>query len=207
MPVYMAGQFYGAGQVLYIGSGEFWRLRAIDPAYFEVLFTKLVRQVSQGRLLRGSSRGTLLVDRDRYELGETVVLRGRLSDERHEPLTLESVTAQIVRPDNTTETVKLAADPQQAGMYFGQFVVRQEGTYQVALPVPGSDEDPFAKYIQVRVPDLERTHPERNVALLTSIANDTGGRYYPELELAAYGDTATMSLGKGDPQPRRSEAP
>lgn len=199
LPVYMAGQFYGAGQVLYIGSGEFWRLRAIDPAYFEMLFTKLVRQVSQGRLLRGSSRGTLLVDRDRYELGETVVLRGRLSDERHEPLALESVAAQVIRPDHTAEAVKLAADAHQPGMYSGQFSVRQEGTYQVALPVPGSDEEPFSKYIQVRVPDLERTHPERNVALLTSIANDTGGRYFSNLELAAFGDTSTMPLGKAIP--------
>jgi hypothetical protein len=195
----MAGQFYGAGQVLFIASGEFWRLRALDPAYFEMLFTKLVRQVSQGRLLRGSSRGTLLVDRDRYELGETVVLRGRLSDERHEPLVLESVTAQIIRPDNTAESVKLTADAKQPGMYLGQFVVRQEGTYQVALPVPGSEEEPFSKYIQVRVPDLERTHPERNVPLLTSIANDTGGRYYSNLELAAQGDTSTMPLSKAIP--------
>jgi hypothetical protein len=196
LPVYMAGHFYGAGQVLYIGSGEFWRLRAIDPGYFETLFTKLVRQVSQGRLLRGSSRGTLLVDRDRYELGETVVLRARLSDERHEPLTVDSVTAQVVRPDKQTEAVKLTADPQQPGMYLGQFAVRQEGTYQLALPVPGSDEEPFTKFVQVRVPDLERMHPERNVPLLTSLAKDTGGLYYPQLQLAAYGDAGTMALSK-----------
>jgi hypothetical protein len=195
----MAGHFYGAGQVLYIGSGEFWRLRALDPSYFEVLFTKLVRQISQGRLLRGSSRGTLLVDRDRYELGETVVLRGRLADERHEPLTLESVNAQVVRPDGTSESVKLNADAQRPGMYVGQFAVRQEGTYQVALPVPGSEEEPFSKFIQVRVPDLERMHPERNEALLTSIANETGGRYYPRLELAAYGDNDVLSLGQTIP--------
>ncbi len=199
LPVYIAGQFYGSGQVLYIGSGEFWRLRAVDPSYFEVLFTKLIRQVSQGRLLRGSSRGTLLVDRDRYELGETVMLRGRLADERHEPLTLENVTAQIIRPDKSTATAKLAADPSRPGMYAGQFVVRQEGTYQVALPVLGSDEEPFSKFIQVRVPDLERVHPERNVALLTSIAKDTGGHYYPRLELAAFGDADNMPLGKAIP--------
>ena len=54
-PIYMAGQFYGAGQVFYIGSGEMWRLRNLDPAHFEVLYTKLIRQVSQGRILRGSS--------------------------------------------------------------------------------------------------------------------------------------------------------
>ncbi len=55
-PVYMAGQFYGAGQVFYLGGGEMWRLRRIDPAYFEVLYTKLIRHVSQGRILRGSAR-------------------------------------------------------------------------------------------------------------------------------------------------------
>jgi hypothetical protein len=199
LPIYIAGQFYGSGKVLYIGSGEFWRLRALDPSYFEVLYTKLVRHVSQGRLLRGSSRGSLLVDRDRYELGETVVLRGRLSDERHEPLTIDSVSAQVVRPDQSTESVKLHADAQRPGMYVGQFAVRQEGTYQIALPVPGSSEEPFSKYIQVRVPDLERVHPELNEPLLTSLAKETGGQYYPRLELATFGDAQTIPLAQAIP--------
>src|SRR5204863_319219 len=100
--VYLASQFYGAGQVFYIGSGEFWRLRGVDPAYFEVLYTKLIRHVSQGRILRGSSHGSLLVERDRYELGEPVVVRARLSDSQHKPLTEPSLTTQLLRPDGTT---------------------------------------------------------------------------------------------------------
>jgi hypothetical protein len=104
-PVYLAGHFYGGGQVFYIGSGEMWRLRMVDPTYFEVLYTKLIRHVSQGRILRGSSRGSLLVERDRYELGETVVVRARLSDEQHEPLEAESINAQLLRPDGTTESI------------------------------------------------------------------------------------------------------
>ena len=32
-PVYLAGQFYGAGRVFYLGSGEMWRLRALEDAY------------------------------------------------------------------------------------------------------------------------------------------------------------------------------
>ncbi|MEX0977692.1 MAG: VWA domain-containing protein, partial [Pirellulales bacterium] len=72
-PVYLAGQFYGSGRVFYLGSGEMWRLRALDDRHFEQLYLKLIRHVSQGRLLLGSSRGMLLVDRDRYLLGNTVV--------------------------------------------------------------------------------------------------------------------------------------
>jgi hypothetical protein len=193
-PVYIAGQFYGAGQVLYIGSGEFWRLRAIDTTYFEMLYTKLIRHVSQGRLLRGSSRGALLVDRDRYELGETVVLRARLSDARHDPLTQDTVVAQVMRPDNTADAVKLHADAQHPGMYLGQFAAHQEGTYQVVLPVPDSNEEPFSKYIQVRVPDLERAHPERNEPLLAGLAKETGGQYYARLDDAVRGDGEQKSL-------------
>jgi hypothetical protein len=155
-PVYMASQFYGAGQVFYVGSGELWRLRRVDPTYFEVLYTKLIRHVSQGRILRGSARGALLVERDRYELGETVVIRARLANEQHEPLTVDSVTAQLLKPDGVTEPLKLSADADRPGMYVGQATVLQEGTYQLALSVPGSDEEPLSRYLIVRVPYLER---------------------------------------------------
>jgi hypothetical protein len=187
-PVYFASHFYGAGQVFYIGSGELWRLRSVDPAYFEVLYTKLIRHVSQGRILRGSARGTLLVERDRYELGETVVLRARLADAQHEPLQTDSVTAQLIRPDGATEAIKLAAETDRPGMYMGQATVLQEGTYQVALSIPDSEEEPLTRYLQVRVPDLERARPQRNEQLLTSLAEETGGEYYKDFHAAVSGD-------------------
>jgi hypothetical protein len=173
-----------------------WRLRSIEPAYFEVLYTKLIRHVSQGRILRGSSRGALLVERDRYELGETVVLRARLADAQHKPLTDESVTAQLLRPDGSTEPVKLTAETERPGMYSGQATVLQEGTYQLALTLPGGSEDPLTRYLQVRVPDRERTHAERNDQLLASIANETGGIYYQQLDTAVQGDAANPPLSK-----------
>jgi hypothetical protein len=195
-PVYMASHFYGAGQVFYMGSGEMWRLRSVDPAYFEVLYTKLIRNVSQGRILRGSSRGSLLVERDRYELGETAVLRARLADAQHKPLTADSVTAQILRPDGSAEPVKLTAETERPGMYAGQLTVLQEGTYQIALPLPGANEEPLTRYLQVRVPDLERTHAERNEPLLASLAKETGGHYYNQLDAAIRGDDALKPLAQ-----------
>lgn len=195
-PVYFAGHFYGAGQVFYLGGGEMWRLRRIDPGYFEILYTKLVRHVSQGRILRGSARGALLLERDRYELGETVIVRARLSDPQHKPLTAESVTAQLLRPDGTAEPVKLTAENEKPGMYIGQANVLQEGTFQLALSLPGTSEEPLSRYLQVRVPDLERTHAERNDPLLTAIAQDTGGIYYEQFETAIQGQDSIPPLGK-----------
>jgi hypothetical protein len=73
-------------------------------------------------------------------------------------------------------------------MYTGQATVLQEGTYQVALSIPDSDEEPLTRYLQVRVPDMERAHPQRNERLLTSLAEETGGKYYKDFHAAVSGD-------------------
>jgi hypothetical protein len=177
-PVYFAGQFYGSGSVFYLGSGEMWRLRSVDPAYFDQFYTKLIRHVSQGRLLRGSSRGVLLVGQDHYMLGNTVEVRAQLSNARLDPLDMPSVGLQVIQPGGATETISLRPDPSRAGAYFGQFPVLQEGTYRLELPVPESENERLSRRIQVKAPDLERENPRRNDALLSTIAKNTGGRYY-----------------------------
>ncbi|HET6881075.1 MAG TPA: hypothetical protein VFI31_13015 [Pirellulales bacterium] len=191
-PVYLAGQFFGSGRVFYLGSGEMWRLRAEDDAWFERLYTKLVRHVSQGRLLRGSHRGVLLVERDRYLLGSTVDVRAQLSDNRMQPLELPRVELDVSLPDSTHQTVALLADPSKKGSYRGQFTVRKEGMYLIELPVPESDER-LSRRIQVKVPELEREKPQRNDALLSELATKTGGVYYIGLKAALAGDGATSS--------------
>lgn len=177
-PVYMAGQFYGSGRVFYLGSGEMWRLRSVDDAYLERFYTKLIRHVSQGRLARGSNRGVLLVERDRYLVGNTVVVRAQVNDAQLQPLASPAVNLDVAAPDGTLQTVRLVADPARVGSFQGQFAVRQEGAYKLDLLVPQSQQERLTKRIQVRVPDLERENPERNDALLSEIAGATGGVYY-----------------------------
>ncbi|HTU27249.1 MAG TPA: VWA domain-containing protein, partial [Pirellulales bacterium] len=140
LPVYLAGHFYGSGRVFYLGSGEMWRLRAQSDAFFEQFYTKVLRHVSQGRLLVGSSRGMLLVDRDRYQLGGTVLVRAQLSDSRFEPLEAAQVPLAIVAPNGTLQTLQLVADPQRKGMFVGQFSALQEGTYRLDLAVPDAGD-------------------------------------------------------------------
>ena len=44
--------------------------------------------------------------------------------------------------------------------------------------MPESDEEQLTRRIQVKVPELERENPERNDALLSELAQRTGGLYY-----------------------------
>lgn len=186
LPIYMAGQLYGSGRVFYLGSGEMWRLRALDPeaSYFDQFYTKLLRYVSQGRLLRGSRRGNLSVERDSYLLGSTVEIEARLTDAQHQPLGQAKVIAAVTPQGGAPLMVPLVADPNRKGMFHGQFTALQPGPHRIELPIPDSQEDPLSRRIMVKIPDLEKDNPRRNDPLLSDIAARTGGRYYVGLPAA-----------------------
>ncbi len=173
-PVYLAWHFYASGRVFYAGSGEMWRLRALDEKYFDQFYTKLIRHVSRGRLLRGSTRGVLLVGRERYLMGDTVEVQAyRLTNAQLEPFEAPSVPLQVIGPGGRVQSVALQADPSRVGSFVGQFTVLQEGDYRLELPIPESVDERLARRIMVRIPQLERENPQRNDALLERLAQGT----------------------------------
>lgn len=190
---YFVGQFYGAGRVFYLGSGEMWRLRMVDESYFDQFYTRLVRHVAQGRLLRQSQRGMLMVDKDRCVLGATVEIRAQLTDAQLKPLQAPRVMVDVIQPNGGVQNMLLRPDASREGMYTGHWTVLQEGVYRLELPVPESDRDRLVRRIHVRLPDLERENPQRNDALLSRIAVGTGGKFYPSLD-AAWGPEANDPL-------------
>ena len=71
----IATQFYGMGRVLYLGTGEIWRLRQLGEGYYDSFWIRIIREMSQSRLLRGSSCALILVDGDRLLLGNNMTVR------------------------------------------------------------------------------------------------------------------------------------
>ncbi|GAA4421850.1 hypothetical protein [Bremerella cremea] len=177
-PVYMASHFYGAGRVIFLGSGEIWRLRSMGVGYFEAFYTKLIRYASQGRLARDSSRGLLLVSADRVSLGETVDVRAFLTDAQHNPLTDPQLEARLVKPDGTEESLMLRQLPEfEEGQYAGQFTPLQDGEYRVEVILPGGGDDSLlTREVRARIPDREIANPRRDDAVLTALSGETGGK-------------------------------
>ena len=187
LPIYMAGHFYGAGRVFFQASGEMWRLRSLDISYFEQYYTKLIRWASQGRLLRDSSRGVLLVDKERCLLGDHVGIQAILTDAQYQPLTDETVNAMLILPDGTRKPIELrqVKDAARDGMFAGQFTALQDGDYVVELQVPQTAEDTMlTQTVRVRIPALEIENPKRDDALLTEVAQLSQGEYYIGLNTA-----------------------
>jgi von Willebrand factor type A domain len=188
-PIYMAGQFYGSGRVFFMASGEMWRVRAVDDTYFEQFYTKLIRWAAEGRLLRDSSRGVLLVDKDRCALGDQVAVRAILQDAQHRPLAHDRVPAMLVQPDSTRLplVLKQVKDEGRNGIYVEQFTALQEGDYRIELQHPAAAEQFLTREVRVKIPAKETEFPERNDALLRDLADSTSGDYFVGVETAVGG--------------------
>ncbi len=188
LPIFLASHFYGSGRVVFQGSGEFWRMREIGVKYFDSYYTKLIRWVGQGRLLRDSNRGMLLVESDEALVGEQIALRAVLKDTQFQPLLLPQVEARLIDPQQRSTPLVLLPlqDPTQPGVYIGQFLAAQAGSYQIQLPLPGASDpskgfslgETLTQQVAVRVPTREVQRTQRNDTLLMELTGKTGGKYF-----------------------------
>jgi hypothetical protein len=178
-PILLASQYFGAGRVMYLGSGELWRIRSLEEDYYDRLWIKMLREVGQGRLLRGTNRGILLLEKTQYPLGSTVQVRTRLLDPQFKEYQADKVTMDVFDPTGKplTPPLTLLADKTRPGHYGGAFIAALPGAYKLSLPIPDSS-DQLKGSISVRLPNIEFDHPEQNEQLLRSLARqDTGGAY------------------------------
>ncbi len=178
-PVYLAEHFYGAGRVIYLGSSELWRLRAVNEKYYERLWLQLIRHVAQGRLEGPSPRLLVAVDRPAYLLGETVFFRARILDQLFRPVQVESLTVRITEPNGQIRPVRLFPTPGQPGDYRGPYLPRGVGEYHVVLQSPNWPGQEASCRFRVELSSLEERTLLRNEPLLRELAAATGGRYLP----------------------------
>ncbi len=188
-PIYMAVHRYSASPILYLGSAETWRLRRVDPALFDQFWTKTIRFVAQEHLLLQSPRGSLSIDRGRYNVGATVEVRAQLKNSRLQPLTAPSVMLHVTRDRIDRQDVLMPADPSRAGRFVVQLPVLRPGEYYLEVNVPESADERVHQTFRAVVPKLEDENPQRNVALLREIAEKSGepqrkGEYYDDLSTA-----------------------
>lgn len=186
LPVLLASQYYGAGRVIYLGSPEMWRMRSIDEVYYDRFWTKSIREAGQARLKRGNNRGTLLLERNQFVLGQTVRVRAQLTDPQFDPLMAESVLAEIFDPNGRPmiPPVRLQRESNRDGQFVGSFRVSSPGVWRIDVPIPQSG-DQLSEKIDVVLPNLETDNARQNAQLLRLIAEDTGGAYFPLSESAA----------------------
>jgi hypothetical protein len=177
--ILMASQYYGEGRCFYLGSPEMWRLRSIEEDYYDRFWTKLIRNIGQGRTKRGTKRGTLILERDEYLLGQTVSVRVRLLDPEFKPLIQESVPMEVIDPRGRplVPNLLLMHDRNRPGEYVASFRASLPGKYRFQLTVPASKGQVVDGSLSVLLPRLEDEALSQNVKGLKELSRDTGGEY------------------------------
>jgi hypothetical protein len=183
-PALLAGQRYGQGAVLYLGSPEFWRLRSLSEDYHERLWTKLARKVAEGRSKRGVQRALVILEGREVELGQTVPVRVRAVNAQFQPLASDTLRIEVIDPRGRplVPAPVLDRDRNRATEYFGNFRVSLPGRYRIELKVPDTNDQATGE-VDVLVPQREFAALTQDVTALKTLTDGTGGGYFTPAEV------------------------
>ncbi len=136
----------------------------------------------------------LLVTPARVAPGETVTLRAHVSDRFFADVNDATVTAVVTSPAGNQLTVPLEWSLREDGSYAGSFVATDSGRYQIeGTARRGAGRDTVQTVRSTLLVDdqgADMSQAELRVPLLTRIADETGGRYYPLADVARLADDA-----------------
>lgn len=181
-PLLVAGR-YGAGSVLYMGFQGTWRWRpvGVQAQYFDRFWIQVVRYLVETRSLQGSRRGFIDVEKTEFELGDRILLVGRVLDEQFKPSTQAIHKAIVKTDDGRTQTVEMKLLPNQEGSYEGTFVAQRIGSFEATIDLgSGSSDGKLIDPIPFRVvpPSAESGAFWLNEKMLREIADQSGGKYF-----------------------------
>jgi len=175
---------YGNGRVVWLGSGELWRLRQYREMFYERFWTKLARYAGSGSLTQQNAHGVIVMA-DKFSANGLVRLQAQLFGLDMSPLArTERPEAKIKPPSNVQmqTAIRLQPKPGQGdewkGYFEGQFKVTAPGVYQIDLPVPGTSDVLSRKFtVKESNPELDNTAPDfERMRQVASDAGDVFGR-------------------------------
>jgi hypothetical protein len=175
---YLVAMPYGSGKVVYIGSGEIWRLRQYREMYFERFWTKLARYAGSGNLSRQSRRGIIVMG-STFSAQNYVQMEAQLFDRNMQPLAGSARPKVEIKPPagvtlerNTFDlNAKPGQGPDVSGWFAGRFLVPAAGTYELRLAIPGT-ADVLSKRFVVKEANLELDNTIPDFGHLAQLASD-----------------------------------
>jgi hypothetical protein len=170
---------YGKGRVVWLGSGETWRLRQYREVWHERFWTKLVRYASAGSMGTSSRRIAPSIG-DKFAAGSYVEFEAQFFGKDLKPLArdVQPRPKVVLRPPVGIEmkTEYEMAPKGGAGDWEGRFVARvlmkSPGKYGVDVSLNEPGEPPQSKTIDVIETDAEMQNTRPDLAAAYELASD-----------------------------------
>ncbi len=177
---------FGAGEVVYLGFNEMWRLRRLyGEQYYRRFWSQLIYRLGMSHALGAEKRFVVRTDRQQYRVEDKVILTVEAYDENFEPLAAEDMPRQSLSAEMTVPGTAGTADQLREvpvpllrqGVFEAQIPVYSDGDYSIRV------KDPIANnFSEVRFDvtglSAERRSGVRNVRLQEELAAETQGRSY-----------------------------
>lgn len=177
---------FGAGEVVYLGFNETWRLRRLyGERYYREFWSQLIYRLGMSHALGAEKRFVVRTDRPTYRVEDKVTLTVEVYDDNFEPLDQQdlprgTLNAQVTvaGPAGAGEQVReLALSMLRRGVFEATIPAYTSGQYRVRVQDPvgqGASEVHF----DVSRLSAERRSGIRNLQLQQQLAQDTGGKSY-----------------------------
>lgn len=158
---------YGGGKVVYLSSGETFRLRTHRETYHERFWTKLGRYAGAGTLSRLSKHGVIVMSRE-FTAGQMVRMEAQLFGRDMQPLAANlspklelKPPAGVTMPMSVPLRAKPSAGAEWNGWFQGAFRVMQPGDYRLELSVPETGDVLQGKFtVKESDPEMDNTQPD-----------------------------------------------
>ncbi|GMU84727.1 MAG: hypothetical protein AMXMBFR47_45960 [Planctomycetota bacterium] len=179
-PLLLAAQPFGAGRSVFLGFDSTWRWRATAERYFDRFWVQGIRYLAQARRQGVSRRGTIVLDRDTYNVGDYARIEARVFDANFAPLHEPTVAAALEFSDGQSRPLSLAPIAGREGWFGGRALLEVDGPAVVRLPLAGGEgREELVKYFAIQRPEIELAVLKQQVDGLKGLAEATGGRYLP----------------------------
>ena len=180
-PIILAFQRYGRGRSMIFTSGSSWHWQ-MEMDHEDQTFELFWKQAL--RWLVTSSPAPVMVtsDKDTYLPGELVGITADVADKTFTRLNNARVTLKVTGPDGVTETLPMDWSGTQDGAYQTQLTAgTREGAYTIQVDATQGTENlgTYKAAFQVKDRPVEFYDAALDAGNLRSIADQTGGRYYP----------------------------
>ncbi|HEX4998817.1 MAG TPA: glutamine amidotransferase [Terriglobia bacterium] len=196
-PILLAFQRYGRGRTMAFTTGSSWRwqmeMDAKDQT-FEVFWKQLLRWLVNS----SPDQVTVTSDKDTYLPGEPIVVTAEVADKSFERLNNARVMMKLTDPKGRVETRSLDWGGSEDGAYQAQLNATDEGLYQIEVEASAGDKKVgvYRSAFQVKDRPVEFYNASLDAGKLRTIAEQTGGRYYPLADLGDVPDDAQYIPGK-----------
>ena len=181
-------QFYGLGQVLWLGFDSTWRWRhRVGDQHHHRFWGQLARTAAQNKATAGNEFVRFGLEATDIQSGQDVVFRARWTPQTlaRRPGVKGKVAIfpkQNAKPDEPVATIDLLPDPTRPAQHQGRWLAPSAGEYRAVLkidgpPLGGAADKEVAAEFQVRGPlTKELGDVTATRAILDQIAQASNGR-------------------------------